>query len=233
VDEADIEVHLSVGQAQIRPLPASSDLLLDAELTYVGDIDFRAEGGRVSLRQASGSNLHWINPNNWFHNWDNGLPWLVSLAQDVPMRLALHGGAGKADVDLRLLDVTDLRLSAGVGEMAVTLPDPGTPYTADINSGVGELNVRLPEHTSLDLRIRGGVGEVTLETPRGGGVGVQVRTHGGISEVNLPRHFQRVAGGNSDFELGKTGTWETPGFASAPVQIVVDYQGGVGELRVR
>ena len=50
VDEADIEVHLSVGQAQIRPLPASSDLLLDAELTYVGDIDFRAEGGRVEGR---------------------------------------------------------------------------------------------------------------------------------------------------------------------------------------
>lgn len=232
VDEADIEVHLSVGQAVVRPLPADSDLLLDAEVTYVGDIEFRAEGGRVLLKQTGGSGLHWINPANWSHSWNDGLPWRIGLARDLPMRLTLCGGAGKADADLRALRVIDLRLHGGVGEMAVALPDPGAPYSARIDGGVGELSVALPANTSLDVHIKGGVGEVTLETPPD--AGVQIRARSGLGDIKLPARFQRAAGGSSgDFEIGKSGTWETPGFASAPVQIAVEYEGGVGELRVR
>lgn len=232
VGEADIDVHLSVGRAQVRPLAADSDLLLDAEVTYVGEIDFRADGGRVVLKQTGDSGLHWINPANWVQNWDDGMPWRVGLARGVPMRLVLHGGAGKADADLRALQVTDLRLHGGLGEMSVALPDPGAGYSADVDGGMGELSISLPSNTSLTLRIKGGVGQVNLETPVG--AGVQIRARSGIGDVKVPSRFQRVAGSSGgDFEIGKSGTWETPGFANAPVQICVDYEGGVGELRVR
>lgn len=231
VDEADVDVRLSVGEASVRPLSADSDQLIDAELTYMGDIDFHVDGSRVVLKQTGDSGLKWINPATWFHNWDEGLPWRIGLSRRVPMRLALHGGVGETNADLAPLQVTHLTLRNGVGKMSVTLPDSGAPYEAAVDGGLGELRLALPNSTSLGLRIKGGVGEITLEAPLH--AAVQLSARGGIGDVRLPDRMQRVAGGSSDFELSKSGTWETPGFASAPVQIRIDYEGGVGELRLR
>ncbi len=228
---ARVNLHLSVGEAIVTPL-TGSDKLIDAEVHYVGEIDFSVsgeEGKIVTLRQTSDSGLQWLNPATWFANFD-GLPWRVGLSPDVPLDLNISGGAGRSELNLRGLNIMGLRLQGGVGQMNLSLPTSTTGYDVQIQGGVGETRLDVPLNTTSVIKIQGGVGPVVINTPSE--IAMQVRARGGIGSVNMPSWFIRTAGGDSDFELGKTGTWETSGFASAAHKIEVDYEGGVGALRI-
>jgi hypothetical protein len=65
------------------------------------------------------------------------------------------------------LNISDLRLRGGVGQVALTLPRRG----------------------KLDARIDGGVGEVTVLAPAG--MALRIRADGGIGGVTVDGHFDR------------------------------------------
>jgi Domain of unknown function (DUF5668)/N-terminal domain of toast_rack, DUF2154 len=225
---ARVNLHLSVGDATVTPL-TGSDKLIDAEVHYVGEIDFSVFGEEekiVTLRQTSDSGLQWINPATWFANFD-GLPWRVGLSPDVPLDLNISGGAGRSELNLHGLNITGVRLQGGVGQMKVSLPTSMNSYDVQIQGGVGETRLDVPADTTSSIKIQGGVGQVVVNTPSE--IAMRVRSRGSVS---VPSRFIRTAGGDSDFELGKTGTWETSDFASAAHKIEIDYEGGVGALRV-
>ena len=69
------------------------------------------------------------------------------------------------------------------------------------------MNLRLPETSAARIEVQGGLGG-----------------------AKLAPCFTRVKAG-SDF-ISPSGTWETTGFSLAAHQIVVNFQGGVGELKV-
>jgi hypothetical protein len=191
-ETADVTLHLSVGEAFVDALETADDLI-DAQLTYVGEIDFSVTGDAdpvVRLRQATSTNWEWLNPSNWFGG-DN-FRWQIGLSPDVPLVLDIHGGLGTADLDLRPLQVTDLRLHGGAGEITATLPAGVSAYRAYVSGGVGEVNLTVPGQTSVQLEIQGGVGEITLETDRA--TGVRLNASGGITEVKVPPRLQRTSG---------------------------------------
>ncbi len=228
---ASIKLNLSVGEALVNAT-TDRDSLLDAELTYVGEVSLEVEGDTektITLRQTGGSGLQWLNPNHWFNH--EQYDWRVSLSPEVPLSLDVQGGVGKARLDLRRLQLEDLRLHGGVGEVEAELPASIEGYAARVQGGLGKITLDIPPQTSTTLDIQGGVGEVVVSTPVG--AALRVEAHGGIGDVKLPGRLQRVAGGNSEFELGKSGVWQTPDFDSAPVRIALRYTGGVGELKVR
>lgn len=228
---ARVNLHLSVGEANVKPLTAS-DKLIDAEVHYVGEIDFSVSGEEekiVTLQQTSDSGLQWINPATWFANFD-GLPWYVGLNPDVPLDLNISGGAGRSELSLRGLNVTNLRLQGGVGQMNLSLPAAVEGYDVQIQGGVGETRLDLPVNTTSGIKIQGGVGQIIINTPSD--IALRLRSRGGIGSVSVPSRFIRTAGGDGDFDLGKTGTWETPNFEAAAHKIEIDYEGGVGSLRL-
>jgi hypothetical protein len=229
---ARVNLHLSVGETTVNT-SAPPDKLLDAELHYVGEVELAVSGDderAVTLRQTSESGIQWINPANWFASMD-GLPWKISLNRDVPTDLNVHGGAGRIDLDVRNLKMTGLDLQGGVGQINVKLPSAETAYDVRINGGVGETWVELAADTTTRLDVRGGVGQVIIETPSDGAV--RLHSTGGLGSVNVPARFLRTAGGEGDFDFNKSGTWETDNFGSAAHKIEIDYEGGVGQLRVR
>lgn len=228
---ARINLNLSVGEASITPL-TGSDKLIDAEVHYIGEMDFSVSGESekiVTLRQTSDSGLHWINPATWFANFD-GLPWRVGLTPDVPLDLNVSGGAGRSELNLHGLNITGLKLQGGVGQMIVSLPASTNSYNVQIQGGLGETRLNFLADTSASIRIQGGVGQIIINTPSD--AALRLRSRGGIGSVDVPSRLIRTAGGDSDFELGKTGTWETPDFVTAAHKIEIDYEGGVGTLRV-
>jgi hypothetical protein len=229
---ADVELNLSVGEAWVEPLPGDNDLI-DAELTYLGDIHFDVSGTEhktVRLRQTADTTWQWINPANWFGGVGR-YEWRISLNRAVPLRLNIHGGMGQSDLNLRDLNVTDLRLHGGAGKMTVTLPASPAGYDARIEGGVGEMSLDIPASTSLNLELRGGVGQVNIRTDPGAAIRLNAR--GGIGDVNVPPRLKQISGSDKEFELGKSGVWESEGFEAAEHRVVINYEGGVGELRVR
>ena len=228
----DVELHLSVGEAEVHTLGESDDLI-DAELSYRGDIDFDVSGAErkhVRLRQTMDSSWEWINPAHWFGVIDE-YHWNIGLSPKVPTALDLHGGLGAATLNLAEMQLTSLRLQGGAGLITATLPASDTAYPLRLQGGVGKVELRLPAQTSANMEIQGGVGEIIIET--GADSALRVDAHGGIGDVRVPGRLTQISGGDSDFEIGKTGVWESAGFAEAEHQIVIHYQGGVGSLVLR
>ena len=229
---ANVELHLSMGEATVESLPPGSDDLIDAELTYVGEILFDVTGDAtktVRLRQRGDTAVQWLNPANWWGK-NERYEWRIGLNPNIPTALDIHGGVGKSKLHLRDLSITGLHLHGGVGEVTAYLPASTGGYDANVSGGVGEVRLQLPGSTSMNLNIQGGIGEITLDTEAVDGI--RVEAGGGIGDVSVPSYIRQVTKSDAEFELGESGVWESDNFASAEHRVIVKYRGGIGTLRI-
>lgn len=230
-ETADVDLHLAVGEARVSALH-NSDRLIEADLTYVGEIEFEVAGDlekTVRLTQSGSSNLQWLNPGNWFNGDD--YEWRIGLSPAVSMRLNIKGGVGESQVDLRRLDLTDFRFQGGMGETTIHLPEADIAYPVRISGGVGEVHINLPPATDMSLDIQGGVGEIKVVTPPA--TALRLTSRGGVGDVKVPGRLKKLSSEEGDFGLNKSGTWETPDYDQAEHRIEIHYTGGVGELKIR
>jgi hypothetical protein len=126
---------------------------------------------RYRVTGADGSlDIHQPRETDHIHFGDdhNRNDWTLRFGNQVPLDLAIKMGAGTGRLRLSGLQLTHLRIEAGVG-------------TLDVNLG-GDWK------QSFDGRIAGGVGTVTLQLPTN--VGVRVHATGGLGSVSAPG-FQR------------------------------------------
>jgi hypothetical protein len=186
----------------------------------------------VSLGQTSGFATEWLNPANWFHgDAYRNLRWDIGLTPHAPLDLDIHGGVGKSALDLRELNLSALDVTGGVGQIELTLPTRLDKLEARVQIGVGHMIVNVPAAGALNAHIKGGVGATHIQLPPD--ASVRIEASSGVGNLNLAARFQRVSGDESGFGLGQRGVWETAGFSSADRQIVIYFDGSVGELRVR
>jgi len=241
---ARVVLDFSVGQARLHAL--TSDNLLEADLTHVGEVRFAAQRSaddptvpEIQLHQVAA-------PKDWIRDvvgWlgsGRRLRWDVGLTPRIPLDLTIKGGAGNCEFDLQRVQVSELRLQGGVGEQNVILPsgtyhariegvvgklDLVIPYgavvTLEINAGAGEVTLSLGEQTVVTGRINGGVGAVAVRLAKGSAVRVEVeRGLGGIS----------IGGG---LVAVGAAAWQTSNFDAAGAVTRLHYRGGVGAFSVR
>ena len=230
---AEVNLNFSVCELFIKHL-VGSDNLIEADVSYYGEMIFEADGDdhrTISLKQKGATTGAVVNTvKNAFRSKGkrDDLRWDVRLTHDIPLALNLNSGIGRSEIDLSMLKLTSLSHNGGTGETIMTLPTSDAGYDATLNVGVGSTKVTLPDNTALNLTVSAGVGEVKLQIPPT--AAVRVNVSGGLNEVNVPKHFTKLAG-SGEF-IGKSGLWETPGFAEAEHQITIEYSGGVGEFSI-
>ena len=91
----------------------------------------------------------------------NDLGWKIGLAPNLPIKLRVKVGVGVGNLELSELNITDLTVNSGVGQMTVTLPASGK-VTARIEGGVGELSIVIPRGMQAQIRASSGIGEVSV-----------------------------------------------------------------------
>ncbi len=79
--------------------------------------------------------------------------WRVGLAGDVPWRLNVRSTTGGLDLDLRVLNASDVRLRSILGDVELTLPTAGNAEL-DIALAMGDLTVRVPEEVGVKVKLR-------------------------------------------------------------------------------
>ncbi len=247
---ARVRVDFSVGESTITALNTSENLL-EADLTYVGDVQLNATGEVekvVHLNQAAGAGEWFRSAVGWFGSGQR-LRWDVALTPKIPLNLDLHAGAGRSSFDLSGLQVTGLNIASGAGEVILSLPkgqynarvsggvgrsSVTVPAGADIDltvgSGAGEVNLHVDEGAQVKARISGGVGQTNVSVPAGAAVRLEART--GIGSINPGPQFQRVSGSGGEF-WDNGGVWQTANYEGAERKIVIRFDGGVGALNVR
>jgi hypothetical protein len=231
---ARVNLDLGISNTTISALADSPDLF-SADLTYMGDVEFVAEGETdkiISLSETNEAGDLGFNFFGFGGNFDDQqLLWDVRLNPAVPIDLDIKGGVGEANLDLSTLNITALDISSGVGAVTLSLPTSGESYEVSISSGVGQFDVTIPEGPNVTLNIEGGVGQFTLDVPDNAGVTLNAKT--GVGQIELPSNYECVEGCEGSDFLGRDGSWQTQNSENADQRITITFEGGVGGLTVR
>jgi hypothetical protein len=123
--------------------------------------------------------------------------------------------------DLRLSNknLLDLAINFGAGKAKLDLGDV-LLRSLQVQIGVGEVDLDLEGKPTrdYDVTIHGGIGKASVRLPKG--VGVYANARGGIGSIN-------VTG------LHKEGDhWENDLYDKAKVNVKVEVEGGIGEIRL-
>ncbi|MGD8864542.1 MAG: LiaF-related protein [Anaerolineales bacterium] len=227
-ESAEIELDLSVGPTTVYAL-TDKDTLFDAEVTHIGEMDFSVSGTqqktiRLDEKQV---NVEF----NWLDLVDrDDLEWDIGVTSLIPVSLQIDGGVGGAELDLTDLILESLTVNVGVGDLTLSLPQSEDTYEVRIDGGVGETEVKIARGADVTLTINGSVGDVRVEVPSNAEVRVDASV--GVGNIRLPSNYDRVSGSDGNI-VGESGIWETSGYQDADQQIVINFDGGVGDFIVR
>ena len=90
--------------------------------------------------------------------------WNLRLNQDVPMDLIVRLGAGDAQLDMRGMNLRQLKVQMGAGRVHVDLSGNWQKdFSVDIERGVGEAIILLPSEVGVRVAATSALGEVILK----------------------------------------------------------------------
>lgn len=224
---ATVRLDLSVAQTNITPL-TNTENLFTADVSHVGDMNYEVTGQAEKHITLSEDNSSIMNGTNFLAGLiridEEDLYWNIGLNPDIPLKLHINSGIGEGNFDLSDMQLIDLSINGGIGQTNLQLPSVDSPYNVDINNGAGELNLSIAEGAALNLNIKGGVGNVTIDVPDN--VAVHIEGDTGIGNIEVPSGFQRLSDDDDQ------GVWESLNFNEAARQIIITYDGGVGNMTI-
>lgn len=95
----------------------------------------------------------------------NPLEWDVALNAGVPTAIDLHLGANKSTIDLRDMNITDIKLRSGASDTVMTLPAQGR-LNVDCEIGAANLVLIVPDGVAIRARAFMGAGSFHVDRSR-------------------------------------------------------------------
>ncbi|MFJ7662501.1 toast rack family protein [Lysinibacillus sp. NPDC097162] len=129
--------------------------------------------------------------------------WDIELNEDIPMDLSVETGASKARLDLRGLQLENLDIETGVGDLYVDLGGEWKEsFETNIETGVGQTTVILPSKVGVKITTEKGIGSINLEGFIAKGKGVYVNEVYEQADVILDINSE-IGVGDITFKLDK------------------------------
>jgi hypothetical protein len=140
-------------------LAGGAPRLLDANFKYrerdgkpVATYTVTHDQGILDIAQENSSHVHLAGSGN---------DWRLRFANSTPLDLTVSIGAGKANLDLRSLAITNADLKVGAGRLDLNLAGPRkSDLHVDIHGGVGTAVIRLPRDIGVRVHASDGLGSV-------------------------------------------------------------------------
>jgi len=118
------------------------------------EVQYSLEGGRgrLSVEQPRRNELSWGRARNI---WD------VRLNDDLPLDLRARFGAGEARLELGTLNIRDLNLRMGVGDLTLDLAGyDQESFRGRLKGGIGHASIYLPRDVGVRVTVHGGLGSI-------------------------------------------------------------------------
>lgn len=259
---AEVSIAMPFERGVITPLAEGTENLFEADLEYIGEIEFEADGGEISLQEN--------NPDNLTYTGDETLDWDIRLNPKVPLALTLVIASGEFDADLRPFDLTALEIVLSSGRVGVALPAGTVPVTGNLVVSSGTVNVEIGEGafyalesitvSSGTVNVNAAAGSLVVEdiSVSSGDVSIaygatlttesSLDVSSGNVTVTLPEGVggrvvvENLSSGNFNLPSSYTkiaggddeeGTWETANFADAETQITLNLSISSGDVTIR
>ncbi len=141
-------------------LAGGASRLLDANFKYrerdgkpAATYNVNHDEGSLDIAQENTSHVHLAGSGN---------DWRLRFADAVPLDLTADIGAGKANLDLRGMAVTNADLKVGVGHLVLDLGGARkSDLHVDVHGGVGTAVIRLPREVGVRVHASDGLGSVS------------------------------------------------------------------------
>jgi hypothetical protein len=188
----DVDLNMPSGELTVS---GGSGRLMDADFRYnrreeKPHVDYSVSGDHGQLRVAD-DDIH----TRWA---GDDADWNLRVANNVPIGFHLEMGAGQGNLRFNGVEVRDLDVHMGAGQLDLDLTGARTTnLTGAIEGGVGQATIRLPRDVGGHVDVSGGIGSVsTVGLHQEGGswvndaygktpTSIDLTVHGGIGEIRL------------------------------------------------
>jgi len=155
-------VKISHGAGELK-VHSGANINEIAHGTFVGGLEHRAtrSGDRLEVRMKPAREFMDFS----FFGPPTQLDWDVALNSEIQTALVLSLGANKSILDLRDMNITDLKLETGASDTRLTLPMRGR-YRADFDFGAASLEVTIPDGLSARIRASLGAADMKIDASR-------------------------------------------------------------------
>ena len=151
-------LHMGAGQLNVS---GGSSHLLNADFHF----DRKWDNPTVEYHVSGGKGILDVNQDSGHANFgpsDN--IWDLNFTNDVPLELRLDMGAGQGNLKLRDMDVTNVELHIGAGQVVLDLTGPRrADLNVSVKGGVGQATIRLPKDVGVAAHATGGIGSIRAE----------------------------------------------------------------------
>jgi hypothetical protein len=216
--DGSVNVAIQMGAGELDVSGGAGELL-EATYTYnVEELNPQATltGGRLEVKDSGMDEgiASLFDLGDFRNEWD------LKLNEGVPMEMTIDLGAGRSNLALGALSLTNLTVHGGAGDVELNLNNSQSLSQLAVDMGVGETTIDLTGDWQNDLNatISGGLGELNLRLP--GDVGVMIEAETGIGDVNAPG---LTRDGN---------TYTNDAYGVSDVTLRVDIDGGVGQINL-
>jgi hypothetical protein len=155
---ARVELKMQVGELHVE---GGSPHLVDADFTY----NVPAWKPRVVSSSSSfRADVKIEEPSNGTAIGNTKYEWNLKLNDGVPLNVVAHLGTGEARMNLGSVQLQNLQINMGVGELRLDLRGhPAKDYNVEIHGGVGEATVLLPNSVGISATAKAGVGDISAQ----------------------------------------------------------------------
>ncbi len=121
----------------------------------------------------------------------------IRLRPDLVWTLRVRGGASRADIDVRGLDLRDFEVTGGVSRMDLELGEAHGTVPVRISGGVSRVDISRPAAVPARVEINGGASRLSLDDQSLGAIGGPSRLQSSGFETAGNRLQVEVRGGAS------------------------------------
>ena len=159
----DLTLRFGAGTITLGELPAGSPNLVEAVFRGAGP-----SSGANSTLDHSGDRVDLIleNVSQGFWRPSTNNAWEIKIAQGVAVNLIAQSGASDMDLDLEMLDVTNLDLDAGAADVDVILPGKTEFTSVSIDIGAADLRVTVPQGVAARIDTDTALSSVSIDQSR-------------------------------------------------------------------
>ena len=149
IEHAQIEIDFSAGSITGGSLPPGSPNFVEA------DSEIRNSRNTMNVdfhQQDSEGNLYLSTTNQQFWG-EAGTRWEVRFTRNIPLAINVKSAASSMELDLRELEVTELRLDVDAGNYRVTMPSSAGTSNIEIEVDAANIEVIVPDGVAARIQM--------------------------------------------------------------------------------
>lgn len=158
--EASVRINHGAGELRLHGGAASTELLHG---TFGGGLNQKVNrnGDQLEVKMRPANDFIMFPPFVSIIQLD----WDVSFNTSIPISLNMNTGANKSEINLRDMNVTNIKLTSGASDTVITLPERGR-LKLDCEVGAASLTVIVPEGVAIRARATIGAGDFQTDKTR-------------------------------------------------------------------